>query len=114
MADNYFFETLVRLHRAGEGFAYTGLKPAGTEVPHPIKAADMSLDKGSADMIIQHLTGDVEKQIRNKFGEVMEKRKSADVDAAHGREYVKAYVEYVHYVARLFDDISGEVSHKEE
>ena len=25
----YFFETAVRLHRAGEGAPYTGLKPAG-------------------------------------------------------------------------------------
>src|SRR5687768_9733513 len=29
LADMYFFETLVRLHRAGEGAGYTGLKPAG-------------------------------------------------------------------------------------
>jgi len=29
LADLYFFETLVRLHRQGEGEPYTGLKPAG-------------------------------------------------------------------------------------
>src|SRR5699024_10752527 len=28
MADMYFFETVVRLHRASEGAPYTGLKPA--------------------------------------------------------------------------------------
>jgi len=27
LADMYFFETLVRIHRAGEGASYTGLKP---------------------------------------------------------------------------------------
>ena len=27
LADTYFFETLVRVHRAGEGEPYTGLKP---------------------------------------------------------------------------------------
>jgi hypothetical protein len=27
LADMYFFETLVRIHRAGEGAPYTGLKP---------------------------------------------------------------------------------------
>jgi len=32
LADMYFFETLVRIHRAGEGVAYTGLKQAETEV----------------------------------------------------------------------------------
>jgi len=34
LADMYFFETLVRIHRAGEGVAYTGLKPAETGVLH--------------------------------------------------------------------------------
>ena len=29
MADSYFFETLVRIHREGESAPYTGLKPAG-------------------------------------------------------------------------------------
>lgn len=32
-ADRHFFETLVRVHRAGEGAAYTGLKPAGEIEP---------------------------------------------------------------------------------
>jgi hypothetical protein len=27
LADKYFFETLVRIHRAGEGAPYSGLKP---------------------------------------------------------------------------------------
>jgi hypothetical protein len=31
LADMYFFETLVRIHRAGEGESYTGIKPAGRE-----------------------------------------------------------------------------------
>jgi Family of unknown function (DUF6448) len=29
VADRLFFETVVRVHRAGEGAPYTGLKPAG-------------------------------------------------------------------------------------
>jgi hypothetical protein len=29
LADRWFFETVVRLHRAGEGAPYTGLKVAG-------------------------------------------------------------------------------------
>lgn len=29
IADLYFFETVVRVHRAGEGASFTGLKPAG-------------------------------------------------------------------------------------
>ena len=37
LADTYFFETLVRVHRAGESEPYTGLRPAGCE-PSPARA----------------------------------------------------------------------------
>jgi len=33
LADRFFFETLVRIHRAGEGEPFTGLKPAGDVDP---------------------------------------------------------------------------------
>jgi hypothetical protein len=32
LAERYFFELLVRIHRAGEGEAFTGLKPAGSRL----------------------------------------------------------------------------------
>ena len=32
VADQHFYETVVRIHRAGEGAPYTGLKPAGLDV----------------------------------------------------------------------------------
>ena len=46
LADMYFFETLVRLHRTGEGEPYTGLKPVGTPLEAPIQAADKSMETG--------------------------------------------------------------------
>jgi hypothetical protein len=47
LADAYFFETLVRLHRAAEGAPYTGLKPAGRDLGPAIPAADKALRDGS-------------------------------------------------------------------
>jgi hypothetical protein len=40
LADQYFFETLVRVHRTGEGMSYTGIKPSGTPINEKIIAAD--------------------------------------------------------------------------
>ena len=60
LADMYFFETLVRLHRAGEGFAYTGLKPAGTPVPPPVAKADEALAKGNVDALAKKIAAAVE------------------------------------------------------
>jgi len=51
MADTYFFETLVRMHRAGEGAPYTGLKPAGRDLGPAIPAADKALEDGSIEPV---------------------------------------------------------------
>ena len=33
VADRYFLDVLIRVHRAGEGAGFDGIKPAGTHVP---------------------------------------------------------------------------------
>ena len=96
LADQYFLETLVRLHRAGEGAPYTGLKDEPVE---PIVAlADGALDSGSADEMIGKITGHVSHAIREKFDRALEARKHKDDSVEAGREYVEAYVAYVHFV----------------
>ena len=44
LADQAFMETVIRLHRAGEGAAYTGLKPAGTDYGPVIPAAEHAVE----------------------------------------------------------------------
>ena len=33
LAEQWFLENMVRIHRAGEGAGYDGIKPAGSHVP---------------------------------------------------------------------------------
>ncbi len=101
MADMYFFETLVHLHRAGEGAPYTGLKPAGRDLGPAIPAADQALKTGDVAPVLQFLTADVQSGIRRHFEEVMQRSGYAPDDVAAGRAYVAAYVEYVHYIEGL-------------
>jgi uncharacterized protein DUF6448 len=103
LADRYFFETLVRLHRAGENAPYTGLKPAGRDLGAAIPAADKALEKGSDEALTQLLTDEVREGLNKHFKEVIEKKKYAPSDVAAGREYVEAYVTYIHYVERLHE-----------
>lgn len=63
LADMYFFETLVRVHRAGEGAPYTGLKP-GYAVEPIIVETDLALESGSADKLVKHVNDAVAKGIR--------------------------------------------------
>lgn len=101
LADMWFFETLVRVHRAGEGAPYTGLKPAGTPLEPPIAAADHAIDSGSADALVKMLTEAVAGGIRERLARVVETRKHANESVTAGREFVEAYVIFIHYAERL-------------
>lgn len=100
LADQFFFETLVRLHREGEGAPYTGLKPAGTKLDPAVEAADQALDSGKADALIKTVTEEAAAGIRQRFTDATEK-KHAEHNVEAGREFVAAYVEFVHYVEAL-------------
>lgn len=112
LADMYFFETLVRLHRAGEGAPYTGLQ-AGPAEPI-IAAADQALDKGSVDHLVKHVGDAVAKGIRQRFHNTLERKKHAEDSVAAGREFVEFYVEFTHYVERLHLDAVGKAVHSGE
>ncbi len=114
LADQFFFETLVRVHRAGEGEPFTGLKPAGTELSPAVAAADRALESGSADKVVNLVTDDVATGIRRRFAEAHEKRHHADESVEAGREYVAAYVEYVHYVEGLHTTAQGASPHHKD
>ena len=106
LVDMYFFETLVRIHRAGEGAPYTGLKPAGTQEPG-VRASDMALESGSADALVKELTADVSSGLRRRFERTLKRKKHADESVEAGREFVESYVEFVHYAQRLHEAAEG-------
>lgn len=110
LADQYFFETLVRIHRDGEGAPYTGLKPAGAVDP-AIALADAALESESPDALVQTLTGAVQQAIREKFAEVVVSRKDKNKSTDDGRRYVAAYVAYVHFIEQLHQHLTNEHIH---
>jgi hypothetical protein len=102
LADSYFFETLVRIHRAGEGAAFTGLKPAG-QIEPAVAAADKAIDSGKLQPLAKLVQGRIENGLHNHFDSVMAKKNYGLADVAAGRAYVGAYVEFVHYAERLYE-----------
>lgn len=113
LADNYFFETLVRVHRASEGAPYTGLKSGGVE-EETIIAADQALAAGKVDGLVRLVGEAVEKGIRHRFEEAVTRKKHADHDVEHGRAYVASYVEFIHYAERIYQDAVHPPSHHAE
>lgn len=114
LADLYFFETLVRIHRAGEGAPYTGLKPGGAVDP-AVALADKALETGSVDKLVAVLTKAMADGVRERFQHASETRGHADDSVAAGREFVEAYVIFTHYVEGLHATIiKGSGAHHEE
>lgn len=103
LADMYFFETLIRIHRAGEGAPYTGLKPAGLDLGPAIPAADRAIETGKSEALVKFLTEAIHEDLAKLFQEVLAKKNFNRNDVEAGREYVKAYVEFIHYVERLYE-----------
>lgn len=103
LADPHFFETLVRVHRAGEGAPYTGLKPAGRDLGPAIPAADRALEDGSIDRVLKLLDDGIRKGLHEHFHRAVARRRFDVDDVRAGREYVEAYVPYIHYVERLWN-----------
>lgn len=100
LADTWFFETLVRVHRQGEGAPYEGLKPAGNVDP-ALRAADTAIDEGNIENLEKHLTTAVREGLHQRYHRVTKLKnfKSSDVNA--GRDYVAAYVDFIHFAERL-------------
>jgi hypothetical protein len=90
VADEWFFETVVRIHRAGEGAAFTGLKPAGLGHGVVIPVAERAIDTGSVDELVQLLTSALEAEVRGKFDRVMKLRATERGPVPEAREYVEA------------------------
>jgi hypothetical protein len=101
LADQFFLETAVRLHRASEGEPYTGLKPASAaEEPAPAMI-DGALKTNSFSQVEDSVIADLRTQLHAKISRLQQVGNRAGDSVAHGREYVRTYVELIHYIERL-------------
>src|SRR3990172_6897032 len=90
LADMYFFETVVRVHRMGEGVGCTGLKPAGYQPEEGIEAADIAIEKSSVENILSYLDEKYHSKVKEIFDDLKSK-KNYDVNGlTAGREYVES------------------------
>ncbi len=101
LADKYFFETVVRLHRAGEGEPYTGLKPSGTEDMALFAEIDKAIDKNSISALTARFPSDERNAIEEQFRDVIVKKKFGINDVAAGRRFVESYVTFLHFVEKI-------------
>jgi uncharacterized protein with GYD domain len=75
--------------------------------------ADKALESGSVDHLVNILTDATAKGIRERFHRALEAKKHAEENVAAGREFVKTYVVFTHYVEGLHSKIKSESEHHE-
>ena len=97
VADQWFFETVVRIHRASEGEPFTGLKGADYQPDAGIEIADHAIEANSLAEVEATLTTAIRSELRKRFSEVIEAKKHANESVEAGRHFVHAYAEFVHY-----------------
>jgi hypothetical protein len=113
LADRWFLENLVRVHRASEGAPYTGLKPAGTDFGPVVRAADEAIDTGRGEKLHALLAGKDLHGAHERFEKVRRLRPDAEKSVAQGRAYVAAYVDFVHYVEAIHEGKAPSHGHGE-
>ena len=94
LADRYFLETLIRIHRAGEGEAFDGLKPAGTALDPRVVAADAAIEQGDLAPLAGLVPVEDVAELSRRFDRAMALRQFAVDEVTAGRAYLTAYVDF--------------------
>lgn len=108
VADRWFFETVVRVHRAGEGAAFTGLKPAGLDVGPVIPAAERALESGSVDGLVDVLCDAVRSEVERRHARAMALKAHADESVADARAYVDAMLGLQVWAHTVYKQVKAE------
>jgi hypothetical protein len=115
LADRYFFETAVRLHRQGEGAAYTGLKEI-VDVGPALVAAERAVETGDIDTVYAVVGGAVRSERREGYRAVVAARERAAHEGivTAARERAEAELAFETYVDRVYQAALGRADHDGE
>ncbi len=102
LLEKHFLETLVRIHREGEGEPYTGLKAAGS-TEEIIQLTDTALEEKDFEGFLLKFDAKADSILREKYQKVAQLEKVKDQSAEQGRAYVAAYVDYTHTIKKMHD-----------
>ena len=106
LADEWFFENVVRLHRAGEGAPFTGLKPAGLDWGPVVPRAEKAIETNDATDAISFVLRAIEDDLQQRFKRTISTKNYGVNDVRAGREFVEAYINFVVYSHHLFAQVT--------
>ncbi|TVT23944.1 hypothetical protein FNH05_32780 [Amycolatopsis rhizosphaerae] len=107
LAEQWFDETVVRLHRAGEGAPFTGLKPAGTDEGPVLPLAEKAVESGSTDRVHALLSEELRQALRSRLDRVLSTAAERDGSVAKAREHVEATLGFEVFCHHLHQAITS-------
>lgn len=110
LAERYFMETTVRLHREAEGMPYTGLKPAQAS-SEDIQTAEQALNSGDLSPVTDLLAEEIQQKANELYQQAIQTKESREQSVEAGRRWVDAYVKYIVYVHSLYQKIQAGPAH---
>jgi hypothetical protein len=112
LADLYFFETVVRVHRAGEGAPYTGLKPAGLDVGPVIPRAEQAIEDRSADALADFLCAALRAELARRMNVISDLAEQRERSVDDARHYVEAALDFEVYSHHLYQAMHSAHHHE--
>ena len=118
LADRAFLETVVRLHRLGEGASYNGLQPAGVDYGPVIPAAEQALETRDLAAVKALLLEEIEHGLAERLARVEALRQTSIEPRSHAgvalaRERVNTELDFILYAEGLREGIHGAAHHHE-
>lgn len=107
IADRLFFETVVRIHRAGEGAAYTGLKPAGMDVGPALPLAERAVNDGSPGPLTDFLTELLRGEVQHRLENVRSLADARDGSMDRDRAWVEAMLGFEVYSHHVYQAVTA-------
>lgn len=107
LADQWFYETVVRVHRAGEHAPFTGLKPAGGDEGPVLPLAEKAVETGSADEVHAFLDAELRQALQHRLGEVVRLARERDGTVARARAHVSAMLGFEVYCHHLHQALAS-------
>lgn len=111
VADRWFVENLIRVHRAGEGASFSGVQPHGVPVDERVAAADAAIAQGDLAPLAGLVPADRWAELERRFATVLERREYDVTDVVAGRSYIAAYVSFFKYAEGEDHDHSHDHDH---
>ncbi|HTI85496.1 MAG TPA: DUF6448 family protein [Alphaproteobacteria bacterium] len=112
LADRSFLETAVRLHRAGEGAVFTGVKPAGIDYGPMVPAAERAVATGDLRPVRAVLAETIEHSLGEKLAHVRAlqsapKEPKSEAEVAAARERISAELGFITFAESVRQAVLG-------